>query len=394
MRRAALKRQDPERFIEGLHQDTRQLKLLNGADYELKNPSNRIERYDPRQTQMTNNTVNAEDTRTIDRENSQKYDIHRGEDTEGVDKAARTTKYDKAKTDPPDRGRPSRNVLIKFRCRIDERSNYHPGIDMEGALRLQPSSTSEMQIENTEMQIITQHQRVTEEEQASNHRRGEDTEGAVNEKYRNANPMLAIPAEPPDKRTTTFVQREFHPDATRTATATSKMPMQFKRIQRMSKATPKVTIRCSIVRFDQRAHFRERRTATQSVMKQLQFASAHDPRDSSYPDSHHGHSHRSIVRSISKFSEKVGSTYMQNSGGSRLNRNELKHKFRSDHILPPRKNEFWNCRFLSGNYRNAKFEVGISKQELRTYAYNRRHSNSLSGNRPPHHVGPRSCPLR
>ena len=149
---------------------------------------------------------------------------------------------------------------------------------MERALRVQYTSpTLEMQIEIPETQIITQHQRVTEEEQASNHRRGEDTEGAVYEKYRNANPMLAIPAEPPDKRTITFVQREFHPDATRTATATSKMPMQFKRIQRMSKATPKVTICCSMVRCNQSAHFKERRTATQSVMNQIQFAAAHDP---------------------------------------------------------------------------------------------------------------------
>ena len=108
---------------------------------------------------------------------------------------------------------------MKFRCRIDGTSNNHLGKDTEGALRLQYTSpTLEMQIEIPEMQIITQHQQVTEEEQASNHRRGEDTEGAVNEKYRNANPMLAIPAEPPDKGTTTFVQREFHPDATRTAT--------------------------------------------------------------------------------------------------------------------------------------------------------------------------------
>ena len=40
VRRAASKRQDPERYIEVLHYDTRQLKFLNEADYELKQPSN------------------------------------------------------------------------------------------------------------------------------------------------------------------------------------------------------------------------------------------------------------------------------------------------------------------------------------------------------------------
>ena len=39
-RRAASKRQDPERYIDVLYHDTRQLKFLNGADYELKQPSN------------------------------------------------------------------------------------------------------------------------------------------------------------------------------------------------------------------------------------------------------------------------------------------------------------------------------------------------------------------
>ena len=50
VRRAASKRQDPERYIEVLHHDTRKLKIVNGADYELKQPSNRIERYNPQQT--------------------------------------------------------------------------------------------------------------------------------------------------------------------------------------------------------------------------------------------------------------------------------------------------------------------------------------------------------
>ena len=285
VRRAASKRQDPGRYIEVLHYDTRQLKLLNEADYELKQPSNRTERYDPRQTQMTSNIVNADDTRTINRENRRKYEIHQGDDTEGVDKTACTIKYVKAKTDPPDRGRPSRKVLMKFRCRINGISNNLLGKDTEGASRLQHTSPMlEMQIKISEMQMITQHQRVIKEEQATNHRRGEDTEGAVNEIFIKAKPMLAIPVEPPDKRTTTFVQRGFHPDASRTTTAISKLSMQFKRKQRMWKATPKVTIRCFIVRCDQRAHFRERRTATQSVMNQLQFASAHDPRDSSCQD--------------------------------------------------------------------------------------------------------------
>ena len=134
--------------------------------------------------------------------------------------------------------------------------------------------------------------------------------------------------------------------------------MQFKRKQRMWKATPKVTIRCFIVRCDQRARFRERRTAMKSVMNQPQVDTAHDPRDSSRPDIHHGH--RSIVRLKSKISEKVGSTYVRNSGGSHLNKNESKLKLQKNHILTPRKNEFRNCRSLSENYRKAKFEADIS----------------------------------
>ena len=193
--------------------------------------------------------------------------------------------------------------------------------------------------------------------------------------------MLTIPVEPPDKRSTTFVQLEFHPNATRTATAISKLSMQFKSKQRMWKATQKVTLWCSIVRCNQRAHFRERRTAMKSVMNQPQVDTAHDPRDSSRPDIHHGH--RSIVRSKSKISEKAGSTYVRNSGGAHLNRNESKLKFRRNHILTPRKNEFRNCRSLSENYRNTKYRVGISNQEVRTYAYDRRHSNCFRGNRPP-----------
>ena len=176
------------------------------------------------------------------------------------------------------------------------------------------------------------------------------------------------------------MQRGFHPDTTRTTTAISTLSMQFERKQRMWKATPKVTIRCFIVRCNQRAHFRERRTAMKAVMNQPQGDTAHDPRDSSRPDIHHGHS--SIVWPKSKISEKVGSTYVQNSGRSRLNRNKPKHKFRRNHILAPRKNEFRNCRSVSENYRKAKFKAGISKQELRTYVYDRRHSNSSHGNRP------------
>ena len=80
---------------------------------------------------MRRNIVNANVTQTIDQENRPKYDIHQGADTEGVDKAARTTKYVKAKTDPPNRGRPSRKVLMKFRCRIDGRSNNLLGKDTE-----------------------------------------------------------------------------------------------------------------------------------------------------------------------------------------------------------------------------------------------------------------------
>ena len=40
VRRAASKRQDPERYIEAIHCDTRQFKLLNGADYDLNQPPN------------------------------------------------------------------------------------------------------------------------------------------------------------------------------------------------------------------------------------------------------------------------------------------------------------------------------------------------------------------
>ena len=118
-----------------------------------------------------------------------------------------------------------------------------------------------------------------------------------------------------------------------------------------------------------------------SVMNQPQVDTAHDPRDSSRPDIHHGHS--SIVRSKSKISEKVWSTSVRNSGRPLLNRNESKLKFRRNHILAPRKNEFRNYRSVSENYRKAKFEAGISKQELRTYVYDQRHSNSFRGTRPP-----------
>ena len=43
VRRAASKRQDPERYIEALHYDSRQLKPLNRMDYDLKQQTNRID---------------------------------------------------------------------------------------------------------------------------------------------------------------------------------------------------------------------------------------------------------------------------------------------------------------------------------------------------------------
>ena len=128
-----------------------------------------------------------------------------------------------------------------------------------------------------------------------------------------------------------------------------------------------------------KGHSRGRQIGMKFVTNQLQFAAAHNPRDSLRPDSHYGH--RSIVRSISRSLEKFGSTDMRKSERSTINGNVLKCKFQYDRSTG--KCVFRNGYFYTRFYLQAKLRAVTYKQELRTYTYDRRHSNSLSGNRPP-----------
>ena len=73
---------------------------------------------------------------------------------------------------------------------------------------------------------------------------------------------------------------------------------------------------------------------------------------------------------------------MQKSGRSPINGNVSKCKFWSDHSLTG-KYVFRNGYLFTRIYLHTKLGAVTYKQELRTYAYDRRHSNSLRGNRSP-----------
>ena len=169
----------------------------------------------------------------------------------------------------------------------------------------------------------------------------------------------------------------------RTTTAISKQIEVLKQFngkqRRMCKVTPEVLTRCFIVRGDHRSHFSGRRKGIKFVTNQHHFATAHYPRDSLRPDSHHGH--RSSVWSNSRSFEKFGSYDMQKSGQLLINGNVSTCKFQCDRSTE--KYVFRNGYLFTRIYLQAKSRAVTYKQELRTCVYDRRHSNSFHGTRPP-----------